>query len=96
MLTCSPNPMSSASHVARFDSRRSIERYSSKAQSLQAMRHWVNKTPPTISLEFELDGQVYKIKKRFLDKPYAELTLPNEQNTRMMRQRNSPEPAAIR
>jgi hypothetical protein len=54
-----------------------FERFSSKAQSVQAMRHWVNKTGPKITLEFELDGELYKIEKRFLDKPYAELKLPN-------------------
>jgi DNA repair exonuclease SbcCD ATPase subunit len=54
-----------------------FERYSSKAQPVQAMRHWVNKTPPTVTLEFEIDGQIYRIQKRFLDKPYAMLMLPD-------------------
>jgi hypothetical protein len=54
-----------------------FERFSSKAQSVQAMRHWVNRTAPKIKLEFELHGRVYKIEKRFLDKAYAELILPD-------------------
>jgi len=54
-----------------------FERHNSNTVSVKAMRHWVNKTAPRITLEFELGGKPYKVTKRFLDKASASLTLPN-------------------
>ncbi len=55
-----------------------FERHGSKAQGVVSMQHWTNKTSPTVCLDFELEGQNYRIEKRFLHRePYARLRMPD-------------------
>ena len=51
-----------------------FERHTSKAKGVAEMRHWTHTTSPQVLLEFERDGGVYRIEKRFLHKePFARL-----------------------
>lgn len=55
-----------------------FERHGSKAQGVVSMQHWTNKTSPAVCLDFELEGQSYRIEKRFLHRePYARFRMPN-------------------
>ncbi len=55
-----------------------FERHTSRARGVAEMRHWTHTTSPQVMLEFERDGGVYRVEKRFLHKePFARLYLPD-------------------
>lgn len=54
-----------------------FEKYSSKAQPITALQNDRNQAAPVVELEFEVDGGVYRIRKRFVKKPYAHLFCPD-------------------
>lgn len=54
-----------------------FEKHSSKAQPIRELQNEANQSAPVIALTFELDGARYRIKKRFVKKPYAELSCPD-------------------
>lgn len=54
-----------------------FEKYSSKAQPITALQNDRNKAAPVVELAFEVDDGVYRIRKRFVKKPYAHLFCPD-------------------
>jgi DNA repair exonuclease SbcCD ATPase subunit len=54
-----------------------FEKYSSKAQSIMALQNARNQAAPVVDLAFEVDDGIYRIKKRFVKKPYAQLSCPD-------------------
>lgn len=54
-----------------------FEKYSSKAQPIAALQNDRNQAAPVVELAFEVDDGLYRIKKRFLKKPYAQLLCPD-------------------
>ena len=54
-----------------------FEKYSSKAQPITALQNDRNKAAPVVDLEFEVDDGIYRIRKRFVKKPYARLFCPD-------------------
>ena len=54
-----------------------FEKYSSKAQPILALQNDRNKAAPVVELTFEVDDGVYRIQKRFVKKPYAQLFCPD-------------------
>jgi DNA repair exonuclease SbcCD ATPase subunit len=55
-----------------------FEKYSSKAQSITDLQNDRNQAGPVVELAFELDDGLYRITKRFIKKPYARLSCPDE------------------
>jgi len=55
-----------------------FEKYSSKAHSITDLQNDRNQAGPVIELAFELDDGLYRITKRFIKKPYARLSCPDE------------------
>lgn len=54
-----------------------FEKYSSKAQPIVALQNDRNQAAPVVELAFEVDDGVYRIRKRFVKKPYAHLFCPD-------------------
>ena len=54
-----------------------FEKYSSKAQPITALQNERNQAAPVVDLEFEVDDGIYRIRKRFVKKPYAHLFCPD-------------------
>lgn len=54
-----------------------FEKYSSKAQPILALQNDRNQAAPVVELAFEVDDGIYRIKKRFVKKPYAHLACPD-------------------
>lgn len=54
-----------------------FEKYSSKAQQITALQNDRNQAGPVVELDFEVDYGVYRIRKRFVKKPYAHLFCPD-------------------
>lgn len=54
-----------------------FEKYSSKAQPITALQNDRNQAAPVVELAFEVDGGIYRIRKRFVKKPYAHLFCPD-------------------
>lgn len=54
-----------------------FEKYSSKAQPITALQNDRNQAAPVVELAFEVDDGVYRIRKRFVKKPYAHLLCPD-------------------
>ena len=54
-----------------------FEKYSSKAQPITALQNDRNQAAPVVELAFEVDDGIYRIKKRFMKKPYAHLLCPD-------------------
>ena len=54
-----------------------FEKYSSKAQPITALQNDRNQAAPVVELAFEVDDGIYRIRKRFLKKPYAHLFCPD-------------------
>ena len=54
-----------------------FEKHSSKAQSITALQNDRNQAAPVVELAFEVDEGVYRIRKRFVKKPYAHLFCPD-------------------
>ncbi len=54
-----------------------FEKYNSRAKSIVALQNDRNKAGPVVQLEFELEDGIYEISKRFIKKPYAQLSCPD-------------------
>ena len=54
-----------------------FEKYSSKAQPIKALQNERNQAGPVVELAFEVDDGVYRIRKRFVKKPFAHLFCPD-------------------
>lgn len=54
-----------------------FEKYSSKAQPIIALQNVRNQAGPVVELAFEVDDGTYRIRKRFVKKPYAHLFCPD-------------------
>jgi chromosome segregation ATPase len=54
-----------------------FEKYSSKAQPITALQNDRNLAAPVVELAFEVDDGIYRIRKRFVKKPYAHLFCPD-------------------
>ncbi|HCH37020.1 MAG: hypothetical protein CBB62_09960 [Micavibrio sp. TMED2] len=54
-----------------------FEKYSSKAQPITALQNDRNQAAPVVELAFEVDDRIYRIRKRFVKKPYAHLFCPD-------------------
>lgn len=54
-----------------------FEKYSSKAQPITALQNDRNQAAPVVELAFEVDDGTYRIRKRFVKKPYAQLFCPD-------------------
>lgn len=54
-----------------------FEKYSSKAQPITALQNDRNQAAPVVELAFEVDDGIYRIRKRFIKKPYAHLFCPD-------------------
>lgn len=54
-----------------------FEKHRSKADPIRRMLTAGSSTAPTIVMDFEIDGGLYRIEKRFWHSPYARLSLPD-------------------
>mgnify|MGYP006268855753 FL=1 len=54
-----------------------FEKYSSKAQPIKALQNDRNRAAPVVELAFDVDDGTYRIRKRFVKKPYAHLFCPD-------------------
>jgi len=54
-----------------------FEKYSSKAQPIVALQNDRNQAAPVVELAFEVDDGIYRVRKRFVKKPYAHLFCPD-------------------
>ena len=54
-----------------------FEKYSSKAQPITTLQNDRNRAAPVVELAFEVDDGIYRIRKRFVKKPYAHLFCPD-------------------
>lgn len=54
-----------------------FERHNSSAQPIRALQNVRNQAAPVVELAFELEDGVYRIRKRFLKKAYAQLDCPD-------------------
>ena len=54
-----------------------FEKYSSKAQPILALQNDRNQAAPVVELAFEVDDGIYRVRKRFVKKPYAHLFCPD-------------------
>jgi len=57
-----------------------FERYSSGAQPIKALQNDRNEAAPVVEVAFEIGEGIYRIRKRFLKKPYAHLFCPDGRN----------------
>ena len=57
-----------------------FEKHSSKAQPIVALQNDRNQAAPVVELAFEVDEGIYRIRKRFVKKPYAQLFCPDGRN----------------
>ncbi len=54
-----------------------FEKYSSKAQPITALQNDRNQAAPVVELAFEVEDGIYRVRKRFVKKPYAHLFCPD-------------------
>ncbi|MCR9243310.1 MAG: AAA family ATPase [Rhodobiaceae bacterium] len=54
-----------------------FEKYSSRAQQIVALQNDRNQAAPVVELAFEVDDGTYRVRKRFVKKPYAHLFCPD-------------------
>jgi len=54
-----------------------FEKYSSKAQPIKALQNDRNRAGPVVELAFEFKEGIYRVRKRFIKKPYAHLFCPD-------------------
>ena len=64
-----------------------FEKHSSKAQSITALQNDRNQAAPVVELAFEVDEGVYRIRKRFVKKPYAHLFVQTDASSKAMNQK---------
>jgi DNA repair exonuclease SbcCD ATPase subunit len=75
-VLCGPNEMGKSTimvalHAVLF------ERHRAAGEHIKAFQPAGHKTAPRLALDFELDGQLYRIEKQFLRNEYARLRLPD-------------------
>ncbi|MGI9452370.1 MAG: AAA family ATPase, partial [Geminicoccaceae bacterium] len=57
-----------------------FERHSSKSQAIKSLQpNYIQGAAPSVTVELELDDGLYRVEKRFLRRPLARLTRPNEE-----------------
>ena len=71
-----PNEMGKSTLLDAFRAAL-FEKYSSKAQPVTALQNDRNQAAPVVELAFEVDDGIYRIRKRFVKKPYAHLFCPD-------------------
>ena len=54
-----------------------FEKYSSRARPITVLQNDRNQAAPVVELTFEVDDGTYRIRKRFVKKPYARLFCPD-------------------
>ena len=54
-----------------------FEKYSSRARPITALQNDRNQAAPVVELAFEVDDGTYRLRKRFVKKPYARLFCPD-------------------
>lgn len=54
-----------------------FERHSSRADAIKRMQSWGGNAAPSLAMEFETGGGLWRIEKRFLHQPMARLTAPD-------------------
>ena len=57
-----------------------FEKHSSRAQPIVALQNDRNQAAPVVELAFEVDEGIYRIRKRFVKRPYAKLFCPDGRN----------------
>jgi hypothetical protein len=74
-LVCEPNEMGKSTVL---DAMRAVlfERYSAKSDRIRSFRPYGDEVAPTISLTFEINGERWTVKKRFLQNPSVLLEGP--------------------
>ena len=75
-LLCGPNEMGKSTVMAALHAVL-FERHRAAGEHIKALQPSGHKTAPWVALDFELDGQLYRIEKRFLRNEYARLSLPD-------------------
>ncbi len=75
-LLCGPNEMGKSTIMAALHAVL-FERHRAAGEHIKALQPWGHKTAPSVALDFELDGQLYHIEKRFLRNEHAPLRLPD-------------------
>ena len=75
-IVVGPNEMGKSTLL---DALRAIlfEKYDSKARPVKDLQNDRNRAAPVVELAFELNEGVYRIRKRFIKKPYARLECPD-------------------
>ncbi len=75
-LLCGPNEMGKSTIMAALHAVL-FERHRAGGEHIKALQPSGHKTAPWVALDFELDGRLYRIEKRFLRNEYARLSLPD-------------------
>lgn len=75
-IVVGPNEMGKSTLL---DALRAIlfEKYDSKARPVKDLQNDRNKAAPVVELAFELNKEIYRIRKRFIKRPYARLECPD-------------------
>jgi uncharacterized protein YhaN len=75
-LIVGPNEMGKSTVLAALIAAL-FEKHRSSARTVQSFQPSRHRTAPRVSLDFEVDGQPYRIEKQFLKRPYAHLHMPD-------------------
>jgi uncharacterized protein YhaN len=75
-LLCGPNEFGKSTLLAAIRGLL-FERYNSKAEPIKRMQNWQGNAAPRLVMEFEIDGGLWRIEKRFMHQPMARLTAPD-------------------
>jgi DNA repair exonuclease SbcCD ATPase subunit len=75
-LLCGPNEMGKSTIMAALHAAL-FERHRAAGEHIKALQPAGHKTAPWVALDFELDGQLHRIEKRFLRNEHARLLLPD-------------------
>lgn len=75
-IVVGPNEMGKSTLL---DALRAVlfEKYDSKARPVKDLQNDRNRAAPVVELAFELNEEVYQIRKRFIKRPYARLECPD-------------------
>jgi len=87
-LIFAPNE-SGKSTLVEAVGRALFDRYSVGGQEIEAIRPWGTSLCPDITLEFEHDGEMYHLAKRFLDDPMCELSRIEDGESLLIAERDS-------
>ncbi|KAF0097330.1 MAG: SMC domain-containing protein [Rhodospirillaceae bacterium] len=77
-LICEPNE-SGKSTILEAMRAVLFERHGASSTFIKSLRPWGDETAPKVEMSFELDGAVWTVAKRFLQKPHVTLTGPGGQ-----------------